>query len=143
MKFIFEQIRTGGDRNFAYLIGDREAKVAAVVDPSYDPEAVIGRAKAQGLDVKYIGMLELGHSVQARSGFVRVAMRELQQRWGKHGRKYVERAIKRANVKARMTAKEASIAKLFASDLPSGPTGFGFTGGAATPKIHAGRRLRF
>ena len=54
MKFIFEQIRTGGDRNFAYLVGDREAKVGAIVDPSYDPEAVVERAKAQGLEVKYI-----------------------------------------------------------------------------------------
>ena len=54
MKFIFEQIRTGGDRNFAYLIGDREAKVAVIVDPSYDPEAVVGRAEAQGLEVKYV-----------------------------------------------------------------------------------------
>ncbi len=54
MKFIFEQLRTGGDRNFAYLIGDREAKLGAVVDPSYDPDSVVGRATAQGLTVKYI-----------------------------------------------------------------------------------------
>ena len=54
MNFIFEQIRTGGDRNFGYLIGDREARVAAVVDPSYDPEAVVRRAQEQGLQVEYI-----------------------------------------------------------------------------------------
>ncbi len=54
MKFIFEQIRTGGDRNFAYLIGDRENKVAALVDPSYDPKAVVERAEAQGLRTEYI-----------------------------------------------------------------------------------------
>ncbi len=30
MKFVFEQIRTRGDRNFAYLVGDREAGVAAL-----------------------------------------------------------------------------------------------------------------
>lgn len=54
MPFVFEQIRTGGDRNFAYLLGDREAGVAAVVDPSYRPEAVVGRADAQGLRVEYI-----------------------------------------------------------------------------------------
>jgi hydroxyacylglutathione hydrolase len=41
MRFIFEQIRTGGDRNLAYVIGDREAKIAALVDPSYDPKAVV------------------------------------------------------------------------------------------------------
>jgi glyoxylase-like metal-dependent hydrolase (beta-lactamase superfamily II) len=54
MKFIFEQLRTGGDRNFGYLIGDREAKVAALVDPSYTPEALVDRAKAQGLAVRFI-----------------------------------------------------------------------------------------
>ncbi len=54
MNFIFEQIRTGGDRNFGYLIGDREARVAAVVDPSNDPKAVIRRAEEQGLRVEYI-----------------------------------------------------------------------------------------
>ena len=54
MKFVFEQIRTGGDRNFAYLVGDREAGVAALVDPSYDPKAVVERAKAQGLETAYI-----------------------------------------------------------------------------------------
>jgi len=54
MRFIFEQIRTGGDRNLAYVIGDREAKVAALVDPSYDPKAVVDRAEAQGLSTRYI-----------------------------------------------------------------------------------------
>jgi glyoxylase-like metal-dependent hydrolase (beta-lactamase superfamily II) len=54
MKLIFEQIRTGGDRNLAYLIGDREAEVAALVDPSYDPKAVVRRAEAQGLRTEYI-----------------------------------------------------------------------------------------
>ena len=54
MNFIFEQIRTGGDRNFGYLIGDREARVAAVVDPSNDPKAVVRRAEEQGLKVEYI-----------------------------------------------------------------------------------------
>lgn len=54
MNFIFEQIRTGGDRNFAYLLGDREAGAGAVVDPSYDPKTVVERAQAQGLAVEYI-----------------------------------------------------------------------------------------
>jgi hydroxyacylglutathione hydrolase len=54
MTFIFEQIRTGGDRNFAYLIGDGSTQEAVVIDPSYQPEAVIERAKAQGLKVVYI-----------------------------------------------------------------------------------------
>ena len=40
MRFIFEQIRTGGDRNFAYLVGDRDAAEGVLIDPSYDPDAV-------------------------------------------------------------------------------------------------------
>ena len=54
MRFIFEQIRTGGDRNLAYLLGDRETKIAALVDPSYEPRAVVDRALAQGLRTEYI-----------------------------------------------------------------------------------------
>ena len=51
MAFIFEQIKTGGDRNFAYLIGDGSTQEAVVIDPSYDPEGVVQRAKDQGLHV--------------------------------------------------------------------------------------------
>jgi glyoxylase-like metal-dependent hydrolase (beta-lactamase superfamily II) len=51
---IFEQIRTGGDRNFAYLVGDESTKKAAVVDPSYDPEKVLDRAQHHGLEVVYL-----------------------------------------------------------------------------------------
>ncbi len=54
MQFIFEQIRTGGDRNFGYLLGDREAKQAVLVDPSYDPGKMVERAKAQGLAVTHL-----------------------------------------------------------------------------------------
>jgi len=54
MDFIFEQIKTGGDRNFGYLIGDRASKEAALVDPSYSPEQLVKRATVQGLKVKFI-----------------------------------------------------------------------------------------
>jgi glyoxylase-like metal-dependent hydrolase (beta-lactamase superfamily II) len=54
MRFIFEQIRTGGDRNFAYLVGDREEKVAAAVDCSFEPGRTLGRAEAQGLAIRWI-----------------------------------------------------------------------------------------
>ena len=54
MQFVFEQIRVGGDRNLAYLIGDRDAGVAAIFDPSYAPETVVQRAEAQGLKVTCI-----------------------------------------------------------------------------------------
>lgn len=51
---IFEQIDVGGDRNFAYLLGDAETGHAAVVDPSYRPELVLDRASAQDLTVVYL-----------------------------------------------------------------------------------------
>ena len=54
MDFIFEQIPVGGDRNFAYLLGDRDAKVAAVIDPAFKPEEILGRAGAQGLTLTHI-----------------------------------------------------------------------------------------
>lgn len=54
MNFIFEQIRTGGDRNFGYLIGDRKAGACAFVDPSYQPQLFLDRAGAQKLKCQYI-----------------------------------------------------------------------------------------
>lgn len=61
MRFVFEQLRLGGDRNFAYLLGDREAGEALLVDPAFDPAAAIARAEAQGLRV--LGILNThGHA---------------------------------------------------------------------------------
>ena len=54
MQLIFEQIRTGGDRNFGYLLGDRAAKQAVLIDPSYSPERLVERATEQHLRVTYI-----------------------------------------------------------------------------------------
>ncbi len=54
MDFIFEQIRTGGDRNFGYLVGDRAGGVGALIDPAYDPDRLVQRATDQGLDVELI-----------------------------------------------------------------------------------------
>jgi len=51
---IFEQIRAGGDRNFAYLIGDEATGEAAIVDPSYAPELALELATRQGLSVRYV-----------------------------------------------------------------------------------------
>ncbi len=51
---VFEQIRVGGDRNFAYLIGDETTQEAAVVDPAYNPSVVLERAVAGGLNVVYL-----------------------------------------------------------------------------------------
>lgn len=51
---IFEQIAVGGDRNFAYLLGDEETRKAAVVDPAFAPALVLKRARAHGLRVVYL-----------------------------------------------------------------------------------------
>ena len=51
---IFEQIPVGGDRNFAYLIGDETTRRAAIVDPAYHPERVLARAREAGLTVVYL-----------------------------------------------------------------------------------------
>ena len=61
MRFIFEQVRVGGDRNFGYLLGDREAGEGVLVDPSYDPELMVARARAQGLRITAI-LNTHGHS---------------------------------------------------------------------------------
>ncbi len=54
MQLVFEQIRVGGDRNFGYLLGDRGAGRAVLVDPSYSPESLVQRAHDQGLTVTHI-----------------------------------------------------------------------------------------
>jgi hydroxyacylglutathione hydrolase len=54
MQLVFEQIRSGGDRNFGYLLGDRDDGAAALIDPSYSPEVFVDRARAQNLKVTYI-----------------------------------------------------------------------------------------
>ena len=54
MHLVFEQIRVGGDRNFGYLLGDRDAKQAVIIDPSYTPDAVVQRATDQDLRIIHI-----------------------------------------------------------------------------------------
>jgi hydroxyacylglutathione hydrolase len=54
MQLVFEQIRAGGDRNFGYLIGDRDAGRAVLIDPSYSPDVFVERAREQGLTVSHI-----------------------------------------------------------------------------------------
>jgi len=48
---IFEQVRVGGDRNFAYVIGDPDSLQGLVVDPAFRPELVLERASALGLSI--------------------------------------------------------------------------------------------
>lgn len=54
MNLVFEQIRAGGDRNFGYLLGDRDARECALIDPSYSPDAFVERAREQGLTVTLV-----------------------------------------------------------------------------------------
>ena len=54
MSLIFEQLRAGGDRNFGYLLGDRDAGQGVLIDPSYSPEVFVQRARDQGLAVTHI-----------------------------------------------------------------------------------------
>lgn len=51
---VFEQIRIGGDRNFAYLIGDASAGQAAAVDVGYNPQTIIDRLSELKLQLAYI-----------------------------------------------------------------------------------------
>lgn len=50
----FEQIPSGGDRNFGYLVACEETKLAAVVDPSPDPHPCEGRIENLGLTLRYV-----------------------------------------------------------------------------------------
>lgn len=51
---IFEQIPVNGDRNFAYLIGDKSSREAAIVDPSFKPELTLEASERHGLTVRYV-----------------------------------------------------------------------------------------
>ena len=54
MQFIFEQCRDDFSGRFSYLIGDRSAKVGAIVDPDPRSEILVERALQQGLQIRYI-----------------------------------------------------------------------------------------
>jgi glyoxylase-like metal-dependent hydrolase (beta-lactamase superfamily II) len=49
-----KQFRTGGDRNFGYLVADQVEKKAAVIDPSYSPERIVGFARDSGYEIEYV-----------------------------------------------------------------------------------------
>jgi len=51
---IFEQIPSGGDRNFAYLIADESTRLGIVVDPSFETEELLARIRAHRVSIKYI-----------------------------------------------------------------------------------------
>jgi glyoxylase-like metal-dependent hydrolase (beta-lactamase superfamily II) len=49
-----KQFRTGGDRNFGYLVADEQAGAAAIIDPSYAPERIVQYAREHQYDVRYV-----------------------------------------------------------------------------------------
>ena len=51
---IVKQFRTGGDRNLGYLVADEQARLAAVIDPSYAPERIVQFAREQQYEIKYV-----------------------------------------------------------------------------------------
>lgn len=50
---IFKQIKQRGD-NFSYVIANETTKEAAVVDPSFNTDAIIRIVKDNGLHIKYV-----------------------------------------------------------------------------------------
>jgi hydroxyacylglutathione hydrolase len=54
VQLIFEQIRAGGDRNFGYLLADRDARKGVLIDPSYSPDAFVQRAVEQSVTITHI-----------------------------------------------------------------------------------------
>jgi hydroxyacylglutathione hydrolase len=49
-----QQFRTGGDRNFGYLIADEATGAAAVIDASYSPEKIVAFARQNGYQIRYV-----------------------------------------------------------------------------------------
>jgi hydroxyacylglutathione hydrolase len=68
---IFEQVRTGGDRNFGYLLADRDAKQGVLIDPSYSPELLVDRARDQDVAITHI-INTHGHSDHVNGNAVAV-----------------------------------------------------------------------
>jgi glyoxylase-like metal-dependent hydrolase (beta-lactamase superfamily II) len=49
-----KQFRTGGDRNFGYLVADPRTRKAAVIDPSYSPNQIVDWARANEYTIEYV-----------------------------------------------------------------------------------------
>lgn len=57
---VFHQIDAGGDRNFAYLVGDKEGGVAALIDPPPNAARYQELVDRHRLDVEYV-VITHGH----------------------------------------------------------------------------------
>ena len=51
---IVEQFRTGGDRNFGYLVADEPSGDALVIDPSYNPGMIVRFAAQRGFVIRSV-----------------------------------------------------------------------------------------
>ena len=51
---IFEQVASGGDRNFSYLIGEEKTRKGIIVDPCYRPKRILKRVEKHNLEIVYI-----------------------------------------------------------------------------------------
>ena len=51
---IFEQVNTGGDRNFGYFIADKPGGSAAVIDPSGSPRMFLALLEREKCALKYV-----------------------------------------------------------------------------------------
>jgi hydroxyacylglutathione hydrolase len=56
-----EQFRTGGDRNFGYLVADEVSGDALVIDASFDPAMIVRFAEEHGFVIRYVFSTH-GHS---------------------------------------------------------------------------------
>jgi hydroxyacylglutathione hydrolase len=50
---LFRQVKRYGD-NFSYVVADEASKEAAVIDPSFNTDAIVALVKDYGLKVKYV-----------------------------------------------------------------------------------------
>jgi hydroxyacylglutathione hydrolase len=51
---IFKQVAVGAFQNFAYVIGDEQTRIAAVVDPAWEVEKLLKACMDLGLKVSYV-----------------------------------------------------------------------------------------
>jgi hydroxyacylglutathione hydrolase len=53
-RIFFEQIEMGPMQNFVYFVGDRDLARLAVVDPAWDPEAILDVARRNDLEITHL-----------------------------------------------------------------------------------------
>lgn len=51
---LVKMIRTGGDRNLAYLVADERSRTAAIIDPSFAPRTVVDAARDLDLHIQWV-----------------------------------------------------------------------------------------